>query len=80
MCHDEAIQGLIAANGNNPLDHTHFIDFEINIDPSFTTRDDFGNEGTADGLEIAEYIHHDLGFQALNKTVTILHVEMMAAE
>jgi hypothetical protein len=80
MCQDEAIQGLIAANGNQPLDHVHFMDFDLDLDPNFTTRDDFGNEGQAEGIEIADYIHHDPGFQNANKTVTILHLEMTAAE
>jgi hypothetical protein len=67
MCHNEAIQALISANGNNPLDHIQYINFEIDIDPNFTMRDDFGNKGISEGIEIAEYIHHDLGFQAATK-------------
>jgi hypothetical protein len=80
MCHNEAIQGLIAANRNQPLDHVHFIDFEMDLDPNFTTRDNFGNEDNAEGIAIADYIHHDPGFQNLNKIVTILHLENTAAE
>jgi hypothetical protein len=36
---------------------------------TFTTRDDFGNEGIVDSMQIAEYLHDDPVFQAKNLTV-----------
>jgi hypothetical protein len=80
MCHDEAIQAMIAANDHQPITHTQFLDFNIDVDPNFTTRDDFGNEGAAQAIQIADYIHDNADFRKAGRTVTILHLELTAAE
>jgi hypothetical protein len=80
MCHDEAIQAMIAANDHQPITHTQFLEFNIDIDPNFTTRDDIGNEGAAQAIQIADYIHDNADFRKAGRTVTILHLELTAAE
>ena len=59
---------------------TFEVDLPFQVEPFFTTRDDWGNEGMMEGVQICVYAHEDPNFQAANQVVWIMHVEMVGSE
>ncbi|CAB9497058.1 hypothetical protein SEMRO_13_G010130.1 [Seminavis robusta] len=56
------------------------IDLPFEVEPDFTTRNDWGVVGQGRGVQIATYRHEDNRFVVTNQVVWILHLEMVARE
>lgn len=56
------------------------VDLPMEVDKHFTRRNDYGQDGAAQGLSIATYRHEHQAMRNANQFVYILHIEMTARE
>ncbi|CAB9497191.1 expressed unknown protein [Seminavis robusta] len=74
--HEESLQALTMKERV----HEFTIDLPFEVEPDFTTRDDWGALGRARGVQIGMYRHDDPRFVHHNQVVWILHLEMVSRE
>lgn len=76
MAHEAALEAMPESEKKITFD----IDLPFQVEAAFTTRDDWGQDGQCEGVQICVYAHEDPNFQATNQAVWILHVETVASE